>query len=207
VKGLYVITAEIAHMGRSHIDIARAAISGGAQAIQLREKSASDDIFRIAQEMRELTRQAGVKFIVNDRVDVALAAEADGVHIGQQDMGILEARRMLGSNKIVGISATCVDEAVKAEVQGADYVGVGPIFPTPSKSDAVEPIGCGVLEDIRKRVRIPLVAIGGINAENVEKVLLAGADSIAVISAVSLAEDMVSAARELAQRIAGFAKG
>lgn len=207
MKGLYVITAEVPHLRRGHLEVARAAISGGAQVIQVREKNGARDFLSVAQEIRRLIAGTGVKFIVNDRADIALAAGADGVHLGQSDMRLSEARKILGDDKIIGVSATSLDEALEAEAQGADYLGVGPIFPTPSKDDAAEPIGCGVLEVIRRRVRVPLVAIGGINAENVEKVLLAGADSIAVISAVSMAEDMVSAARELAQRIAGFAKG
>jgi thiamine-phosphate pyrophosphorylase len=206
VKGLYVITAEVPHLGRTHLDVARAAVSGGARVIQVREKNKVRDALSIAREIRRLTRGTGVKFVVNDRVDIAQAADADGVHLGQGDTEISEARRMLGDDKIIGVSATCLDEAVEAEALGADYVGVGPIFPTPSKTDAAEPIGCRALREIRKRVRLPLVAIGGITIENLEEVLASGADSVAVISAVANASDMEAAVRDLVEKISIIAK-
>lgn len=204
VSGLYVITTSVPHMGRSHLDIAEAAVAGGAQVIQLREKNETGNILEMARRLRELTRRAGIKFIVNDRVDVALAAEADGAHLGQEDVSFSAARRVLGNQRIIGISATSIEEAVEAERQGADYLGVGPIFPTPSKSDAAEPMGCGLLAEIRRRVKIPLVAIGGITADNLEEVLSAGADSVAVISAVAAAPDMETAVHELVERIGRF---
>lgn len=206
VSGLYVITTPVPHMGRSHLDVAEAAVAGGAQVIQLREKNETSDILEMARRLRELTRRAGIKFIVNDRVDVALAAEADGVHLGQEDASFSAARRVLGNQRIIGISATSIEEAVEAERQGADYLGVGPIFPTPSKSDAAEPMGCDLLAEIRRRVKIPLVAVGGITADNLEEVLSAGADSVAVISAVAMAPDMESAARDLVEKISVIAK-
>ncbi len=138
---------------------------------------------------------------MNDRVDVAAAVGADGVHLGQEDIPLEAARKMLGSMAIIGVSAACVEEAIEAERGGADYLGVGPIFPTPSKDDAGEPIGLDGLKEIRRAVNIPLIAIGGINQDNLEAVMEAGADGAAVISAVAGAEDMVAAARRLAQII------
>ncbi|GFP25081.1 thiamine-phosphate pyrophosphorylase [Candidatus Hakubella thermalkaliphila] len=198
---LYLITTEVPQMGRSHIDVARAGIAGGASVIQFREKGKDNQtIYEIACKIRELTRKAGIPFIVNDRVDIALAVDADGVHVGQKDMPAAAVSSLIGKVKIVGASVSSIEEAVRAEREGASYLGVGPIFPTPSKSDAGEPIGCEMLAQIRKSVSIPLVAIGGINLNNVEDVFKAGADGIAVISAVACAPDMEQAVKELLKK-------
>jgi len=201
---LCVITAEVPDMGRTAITIAKEAILGGATIIQLREKNAdSREFLNIAKLLLNLTKKAKIPLIINDRVDIALAANADGVHLGQEDMPIAEARRIVGKNKIIGISATDLKEAIKAEEQGADYLGVGPVFPTPSKEDATEPMGIEGLIEVREYVKIPLVAIGGINRENIDKVIQAGANGIAVISAVALAPDIREATRELALKVDG----
>lgn len=196
---LYVITDERLGRGRSHFQIAEAAIRGGADVVQLRDKTASSRrLYEIALQMRRLTRETGVPFVVNDRLDVALAADADGVHIGREDLPASVARRILGPGRILGVSAETVEEAVTAEKEGADYLGVGPVFEARgSKADAGEPLGLDLIERIRRECRLPIVAIGGINAENARSVRDAGADAAAVISAVASSEDVAQAARLL----------
>ncbi|MDI6822125.1 MAG: thiamine phosphate synthase [Actinomycetota bacterium] len=199
---LYVITTEIPVLSRTHIDVARDAIAGGATVIQLREKDRyTRDILRIAAEIKKLTHRSGTLFIINDRIDIALAIDADGVHLGQEDMPLLYARRILGKEKIIGVSVGGIEEAVRAEREGADYLGVGSIFLTPSKSDAGQPVGLGTLSEIRSSVKTPIVAIGGITLNNIEDVLKAGADGVAVISAVACATDVKRATSELLRKI------
>ena len=196
---LYVITDGRSGLGRSHLRIAEAAIRGGADVVQLRDKDASGGrLYEVALRLRKLTRGAGVPFIVNDRLDVALAADADGVHVGRHDLPASAARKILGPGRILGVSAETVEEAVAAEKDGADYLGVGPVFEARgTKADAGEPLGLELIANIRRHCRIPIVAIGGINAENARKVREAGADAAAVISAIAGAEDMEEAARGL----------
>ncbi len=195
-----MVTIEVP--GKSHLAIAKAAIEGGASIIQYRDKHASSrKLFEDALQLRNLTRDAGALLIINDRADIALAVEADGVHLGQDDLSLAEARRIVGDTYIIGISATCFDEAVEAARQGADYIGLGPVFPTPSKDDAAPPIGLEGVAAVRKAVDVPIVAIGGITIDNIEGVVRAGSDGIAVISAVASAPDMVNAARTITEMI------
>lgn len=196
---LYVITDERSGRGRSHLQIAEAAIRGGADVVQLRDKEAPGGrLYEVALRLRKLTRESGVPFIVNDRLDVALAAGADGVHVGRHDLPASAARKVLGPGRILGVSAETVEEAVAAEKDGADYLGVGPVFEARgTKSDAGEPLGLELIANIRRHCRLPIVAIGGINAENARKVREAGADAAAVISAIAWADDMEKAARGL----------
>lgn len=203
---MYVITDEKVSRGRTHLQVAEGAILGGADAIQLRDKQASGGrMYQAALRLRELTREAGVPLIVNDRIDIALAAGADGVHVGQEDLPASVARRLLGPGKILGVSAGSVEEAVRAERDGADYLGVGPVYDARgTKPDAREPAGLGLLEQIRGCTRLPIVAIGGIRDENARQVLEAGAGAVAVISAVAGAEDIADAAARL-KRILGEA--
>ncbi|MGE5753688.1 MAG: thiamine phosphate synthase [Deltaproteobacteria bacterium] len=196
---LYVITDERLGRGRSHLQIAEAAIRGGADVVQLRDKAASSRrLYDIALQLRRLTREAEVPFVVNDRLDVAMAADADGVHIGREDLPASVVRRILGPVKILGVSAETVEEAVAAERDGADYLGVGPVFEARgTKADAGEPLGLDLIARIRRECRLPIVAIGGIHAENARLVRDAGADAAAVISAVVSADDVAEAARLL----------
>lgn len=194
---LYVVTDAGLSRGRSHRAVIEAAIVGGATVVQYREKHASTrQMIEEALELRDLTRRAGVPLIVNDRVDVALAVDADGVHVGQDDMPVALARRLIG-NKLLGVSAHSLSEALQAVRDGADYLGVGPIFATTTKPDAASPIGLDGLRAIRQHVSIPIVAIGGINQANAADVMRAGADGIAVVSAVVAADDVTAAARQL----------
>ena len=196
---LYVITDEQVSRGRSHLQVAEAAILGGADAIQLRDKvTESGRLYRVALPLRKLTREAEVPFIVNDRLDIAMAVDADGLHVGQQDLPASVARKIMGPRKILGVSADTVEEAHIAEKDGADYLGVGPIFEArETKSDAGEPLGLELIVKIRRQCRLPIVAIGGIKAENARLVREAGAGAVAVISAIVGAEDIAQAARQL----------
>lgn len=200
---LYVVTDAGLSRGRSHLAVIEAAIAGGATIVQYREKTASTrQMIAEAQALRELTRRAGVPLIVNDRLDVALAIDADGVHVGQDDMPAALARRLIGPDKILGVSAANLSEAVQAVQDGADYLGVGPIVATPTKPDAAPPIGMDGLREICRRVPIPVVAIGGINATNAADAIAAGAHGIAVVSAVVAAEDVAAAAQQLRALVA-----
>lgn len=201
--GLYVVTGEKFTRGRSLAEVVQAAIAGGAQAVQLREKEMP--LRRLLAEgahLRDITRRAGVLFFVDDRVDVALALDADGVHLGQDDMPAAVARRLLGPEKIIGVSVHTVAEARAAQAAGADYLGVGAVYATTSKDDASAPLGLGLIKDIAAAVDLPFVGIGGINADNAAAVIAAGATGIAVISAVISAPDVTAAARRLCQEIA-----
>ena len=199
---LYVITDQEVAGGLSHEEIARQAIAGGADVIQLRDKACGPrDLLRIGRSIRKITRRTGILFIVNDRLDVALACDADGVHLGQDDMGAGEARQIAPPRFIIGISVGTLDEAVRAEQEGADYIAVSPVFPTTSKSDAGPGHGLDLLKKIRQIITIPVVAIGGINPGNVHEVIEAGADGVAVISAVVGDPDIKAAARNLKKKI------
>lgn len=196
--GLYVITDAKLSRGRSHLEVIRAAIAGGATVVQYREKEGTTrQMMEEARALRELARQAGVPFIVNDRVDIALAVDADGVHVGQDDMPAPLARKLMGPEKIVGVSVDNLEQALQAERDGADYVGAGPILATPTKPDAAPPIGLEGLAEICRQVSIPVVAIGGINETNAAAVIAAGAAGVAVVSAVVAAPDVEAAARRL----------
>jgi thiamine-phosphate pyrophosphorylase len=194
--GLYVITYSDPALDRGHIDVAAAALEGGADVLQLRDKElGGHDMLELAVRVLDMIGDEGSDCLlfVNDRVDVALAAGAHGVHLGQEDLPATPARRIVGSGMIVGISATNTKEAECAQEEGADYIGVGPVYPTPTKPDAVPPIGLEGLRRIREAVGLPIVAIGGINEKNAKEVFEAGADGIAVISAVTAADDMLEA--------------
>ena len=173
------------------------ALRGGVTCVQLREKTLAKDAFlREAVELGALCRRYGVPFLINDDVEIALKSGADGVHVGQEDMAAREARRLLGPDKIVGVSAHTTAEAVKAERDGADYLGVGAVFHTDTKTD-VSAMPLSTLRDIRGAVRIPIVAIGGISLENVGRLAGSGVDGIAVVSALFAAKNVREAAERL----------
>ena len=200
VGGLYVIVQPWG--GRSAAEIAELAVRGGASVIQLRWKEATTrQLLDEARRVAEVCRRHGVPFIVNDRADVALLCGADGVHVGADDLTVEEAREILGEGAIVGRSVDTPEEAEEAEREGASYVSIGPVFPTETKPDAGRPVGLEAVREARRRVSIPLVAIGGINARNAARVLRAGADAVAVLSAVCFAPDPEGAAREIAEAL------
>jgi len=197
VRGLYVIVDQQMTIGRPLVEVAKAAIAGGASVIQYREKKAGKGLMlAMARELKEVCAASNVLFIVNDHVDVAIAAHADGVHVGQKDLPAAVAREMLPLGMILGCSTAVVAEARKAELDGADYVGVGAMFPTATKDDS-RPAGPDILREVKNAVRLPVIAIGGINEGNVRQVVDAGADGVAVISAVVSAPDVAKAARRL----------
>ncbi|MCK9632457.1 MAG: thiamine phosphate synthase [Methanoregula sp.] len=200
---LYVITDEALAGGLPHAVIAERAVDGGATAIQLRDKDRSfKELVLIGREIHAITRKAGALFIVNDRLDIAFACGADGVHLGQGDLRCDTARQLAPPGFIIGVSVGSVDEAVDAERAGADYVAISPIFSTNSKSDAGPGHGLLLLKKMRAAVRIPIIAIGGIGPDNAGQVIGAGADGIAVISAVVSQTDITAAARGLAETVA-----
>jgi thiamine-phosphate pyrophosphorylase len=199
---LYVITDTTIGGGRTHEEIARLAIEGGADVIQLRDKICSArDLILAGRRIRELTRRTGTPFIVNDRLDVALACGADGVHLGQHDLPVASARAIAPSGFVIGVSVGSAQEAVQAEHDGADYIAASPVFSTAQKTDAEAFCGLEGLRRIRGVATVPLIAIGGIGINNVQEVMNAGADGIAVISAVVAQPDIARAARQLKQRI------
>ncbi|MFZ3062354.1 MAG: thiamine phosphate synthase [Actinomycetota bacterium] len=205
---VYVITADVPDLNRTHLDVAKEAILGGATVIQFREKRRETrEMLEIGSSLRKLTREAGIPLIVNDRIDVALVIQADGVHVGQDDMPLEEVKRLVPDHMVIGVSATNLEEAIVAQEGGASYLGVGPVFPTPSKDDAAEPMGMDKLAEIREKISIPIVAIGGITLENLKEVLSTGIDGVAVISAVACAASMREATRELYRRIVGPRQG
>ena len=176
------------------------AIEGGCTVIQLREKDCSSlDFYRTALNIREITRKYHIPFIINDRVDIALAVDADGVHVGQSDLPAKEVRRILGPDKILGVSAARLNEAKKAVEDGADYLGVGAMFPTGTKTDA-RPVTMEELKEIRRAVKAPIVVIGGINLNTMDQFKDTGIDGLAVVSAVIAADDIKEAAKEMVRR-------
>jgi thiamine-phosphate pyrophosphorylase len=195
---LHVLTDRDWSRGRDLLTVATAALDGGATIIQLRDKIASTRVLiEEGRALRALTRERGVLLIVNDRLDVALAVEADGAHVGQDDMPAGLARRLLGPERILGVSAATRQEAEEAVAGGADYLGVGPIYPSRGKADAGPATGVELLTELAEQYAIPLVAIGGITAANAAEVMRAGASGVAVITAVVHAPDIVAAARQL----------
>jgi thiamine-phosphate pyrophosphorylase len=195
---LHVLTDREWSRRRDMLSMAAAALDGGATVIQLRDKTAGTRVLiEEGLALRALTRERGALLIVNDRVDVALAVEADGAHVGQEDMPARFARRLLGPDRILGVSAATVEEAEEAVAGGADYLGVGPIFPSLGKPDAGPATGVDLLTRLAQCYATPLVAIGGITAENAMGVVRAGACGVAVITAVVAAEDITAAARQL----------
>ncbi|HEX7063750.1 MAG TPA: thiamine phosphate synthase [Bacillales bacterium] len=182
---LYVITDERFHPGRDLFEVMEETMVGGADIVQLRDKKSSKrDVLRKARELRRLTRKYNAMFIVNDHIDIAMAVDADGVHLGQDDLPLEEARKILGQEKIIGISTHSIDQAKEAENGGADYIGVGPVFPTGTKEDVVDPVTTHYVEEAASNIQIPFVAIGGIKLHNVEQVLEAGASRICAVSEI-----------------------
>ena len=195
---LYLVTDRKLARGRSTFEIVSAAVDGGVTVIQLREKECSTrDFIEQALIIKDFLKTRGVLMIINDRVDVAQAVKADGVHLGQTDMPLETAKGILGDSMIIGISAESLQDAIKAEEGGADYLGVSPIYATPTKTDTAPPLGLEGLREIHKAVRLPLVGIGGLNKDNSADVIRNGADGVAVVSAIVAADDPETAAREL----------
>ena len=204
---LYVVVDRSACGGRDLDEICAAALAGGAEMIQLREKTEpSGTLFSLAQRLRARCRAAGVPFIVNDRVDLAVAVDADGVHLGQEDLPPVAARALMKPGMILGLSTHSEEQAAVAQAAGADYVAVGSMFPTTTKP-IKHLVGPPLARRVRPLVRVPLIGIGGITPENAAEVIAAGCDGVAVISAVGAAPDPAAAARRFVAAIDAARRG
>lgn len=198
---LYPVTCERLSAGRSNLEVLAAVIAAGARIVQLREKEyTGKDFYRLAMKFREITAKAGVLLIINDYLDVALAVGADGVHLGQEDLPLPAARR-LAPDLLIGASSHSLEEALEAEKAGADYVNIGPVFPTHTKEVHTPILGPEAIGVIAPYLSIPFTAMGGINAANIGAVIAAGARRVAVVTAVTRAPDMAAAVAALRQRI------
>ena len=194
---LYAVTDRHWLNGRSLYDVVKASLDGGVTFVQLREKELDDESFlKEAKELQALCSEYHVPFVINDNVDIAMKINADGVHVGQSDMEAGDVRSKLGPDKIIGVSAATVEQAVIAEKRGADYLGVGAVFPTGSKDDAAD-VSHATLKEICKAVSIPVIAIGGISPKNIHELSGSGICGVAVISAIYSAQDIKKAAKEL----------
>jgi thiamine-phosphate pyrophosphorylase len=203
-SGIYGITAKKFSLGRSNIEVAEEMIAGGVTVIQYREKrpyTSHRTMLEECSQLRALTRKHGVLFIVNDHVDIALLTDADGVHVGQDDLPVDQVRKLVGRKKIIGLSTHSPRQARQAMEIGADYIGVGPIFSTQTKEDVCDPVGLEYLAYAVKNVTLPFVAIGGIKAHNIDRVCQLGAKTICLVTEIVGAEDIAGTVRNLCTRI------
>lgn len=199
---LYLVTVRDLSKGRSLQEIIKSAVEGGVTIVQLREKKCtSREFLKLAQEIKDFCTPLGIPLIINDRVDIALAVKADGLHIGQSDMPYEIVRELMGPDAIIGLSVESVQDAIDAEKLDVDYLGLSPIYSTPTKTDIHHELGLEGIRKIRKISRHPLVAIGGINKENTAEIIAAGSDGIAVVSAICSAEDPKLASQELLEQV------
>ncbi len=200
-SGLYLITDQYIVKGLSHIQIAEKALLGGVKFIQYREKQLSKrESYKIALQLKEITKKFDATLIINDDIDIAMAVDADGIHLGQEDFPVQIARKILGESKIIGLSTHSLKEAQEAQGSGADYIAIGPIFRSTTK-DVREPLGPDIIKEIKKISRLPVIAIGGINENNIEDIMKTGADGAAVISAIIAKEDITGAVKEFIRRV------
>ncbi len=205
--GVYLVTDPVMTAGRGIEAIVRAAVAGGASMVQLRDKQASDAaLIEIARGLIHVLAGTGVPLIINDRLAVAQAVDADGVHLGQDDVFPRRAREMLGPDVIIGLSVSSPAEIARLDRADVDYAGLGPIFATTTKDDAGEALGAEGFASLRASIAVPVVAIGGVNTDNAHLAFAAGADGVAVVSAICAAADPQAAARRLAE-IARTARG
>jgi len=202
--GLYFITDRNLTKKTIMSDVI-SAINAGVKIVQYREKDLSTkEMYQEAKAIREITKDKNVILIINDRIDIALAVDADGVHIGQDDMPFEIARKILGEDKIIGLTVHNTDEAILGEKLGANYLGVSPIFATSTKKDAGKPAGIELIKNVKGNVKTPLVAIGGINYENVDEILKTGVSNVAVISAIVTKENVEEECRKFIRKIKDY---
>ena len=195
---LYLITDTNQSLGRNLYHVIDEALRGGVRAVQLREKHLSSrELYESAYELRKLTARHNAKLFINDRVDVALAVDADGVQLGSESIPVYRARKILGEKKLIGISCHNQVQAITAQEKGADFITFGPIYYTPSKAPYGEPVGIARLEEVTNLMQIPVFALGGITSHNVREVIARGAHGVALISAILSAEDPRAAARDI----------
>jgi thiamine-phosphate pyrophosphorylase len=206
VLRLYLVTDQASLRGRSLLDVVRAAVQGGVSCVQLREKSLNTrDFVAQALAVKALLDPLGVPLVINDRIDVALACQAQGVHLGQSDMPVAMARQMLPPEVFIGLSVENLGDVARSADQAVDYLGVSPVFATPTKTDTAPPWGLAGLRQVRAMTNLLLVAIGGIHASNAVELLQAGADGLAVVSAICSADDPAAAAQRFRQLMAAVA--
>ena len=199
---LYLVTDSRQSRGRSNLEIIQAAVRGGATVVQLREKEmTSQTFYEEGLQIGKFLKQTGVMFLINDRVDMVLALDADGVHLGKNDMPVSVARKLLGYDKIIGRSVEHPDEVEAAERDGADYLGASPIYTTPTKPELETGLGLEGLRKIRQKTPLPVIAIGSMNQRTVADVIAAGADGVAIVSAIVAADDPETAAREILEQV------
>jgi thiamine-phosphate pyrophosphorylase len=200
---VYPVTCERLSAGRSNLEVLEAVIRGGAGIVQLREKGISGrELYRMAVEFREITAKAGVLLIINDHLDIALAVEADGVHLGQDDLPIPAARK-IAPELLLGASTHSLEEALRAEAEGADYINIGPIFPTNTKEGVKRILGPEAITTIGSKVSTPFTVMGGITAQNIHQVVAAGARRVAMVTAITQAPDITEAVRSFKRMIKG----
>ncbi len=200
---LYPVTCQRLSAGRSNLSVLQAVLKGGSRIIQLRETDLPDRaLYKMALDFRRITSEAGVLLVINDRVDIALAVDADGVHLGQDDLPVDIARK-LAPELLIGVSTHSTDEALRAQKQGADYLNIGPIFPTNTKDGLHRFLGPDAITEIGGKVSVPFTIMGGINGSNIDQVVSRGAKKVAVVTAITQAIDMEEAVRLLRQKIAG----
>lgn len=198
--GIYGITAEKFSRGRTNVDVARAMIRGGVSTLQYREKrphKSHRQMLDECRQIRSLTREAGVLFIVNDHPDIARLVGADGVHVGQDDLPVSAVRQLVGQDMLIGLSTHSPDQARQAQAEGADYIGVGPIFATQTKDDVCDPVGFDYLEWAVANVTLPFVAIGGIKRHNLSQVVSRGARTVCLVTEIVGAEDIEACVDDL----------
>lgn len=189
------------------INAVKLALKGGVNTIQLREKDLpTKDIYSMACELRAITHDLNASLIINDRVDIVLAANADGVHLGWQSMPVNRVRGLIGFERRIGISAHTLQEALQAQDSGADYITYGPVFKTPSKEGILEPTGTEAIRELKEKIKIPIIALGGINVDNAERVMASGADGIAVVSGILKSDNPENTAQSLYSTIQHYSK-
>ena len=201
---IYPVTCERLSEGRSNLEVLGAVLRGGARIIQLREKKYSKkDLFHMALKFREITAEVGVLLIVNDHVDIALGVEADGVHLGQDDLPLTVARQLV-PELLIGASTHSLEQALQAQKDGADYINIGPIFPTGTKEGAEGSLGTEAIAKISPSLEVPFTVMGGINEANIDQVLAQGARRVAMVTAITRATDIAAKVRSLKEKISDF---
>jgi thiamine-phosphate pyrophosphorylase len=198
---VYPVTCERLSKGRSNLEVLEAVIQGGSKIVQLREKDyPKRDLYDLALKFREITTGAGVLLIINDHVDIALAVDADGVHLGQEDLPLQVARK-LAPELLIGASTHSLEQALEAEKFGADYINIGPIFSTKTKEGVGRSLGPKAIGEISSQIKVPFTVMGGINEENIERVLAKGARKVAMVSAITKAADIAAKVKSLKEKI------
>ena len=204
---IYPVTCERLSQGRSNLEILKAVIHGGSKIIQLREKNYSKrNLYNLALKFREITTGAGVLLIINDHLDIALAAAADGVHLGQEDLPV-QVARVLAPELLIGASTHCLEQALQAEKDGADYINIGPIFSTKTKQGVESVLGPEAIAKISPRIKVPFTVMGGISEDNIDEVLAKGARRVAMVSAITKAADIAAKVKSLREKILRFSGG